>query len=121
MKELKVAIMSKEEMKEYTLKVAKGEIKPDANAPKIFFPSVRAMAEALNENNRLLMESINKHHPVTINELAALVHKDTGNVSRALKRLENYGLVKLEKTPGRPDKTPTVIAEKISVELSLIA
>lgn len=108
-------------MREYTLKIARGEIKLSVNAPKIFFPSLRAMAEALNENNRILMEFINKYHPATIGELAALVDKDAGNVSRALKRLESYGLVKLEKQPGRRDKTPTVVAEKISMELSLIA
>jgi predicted transcriptional regulator len=121
MTEIKVAIMSKEAMKEYTLQIARGKLKPDRNAPKIFFPSIRAMSEALNESNQALMAAIHKHHPETISDLAKLVQKDLGNVSRALKRLEGYGLIKMEKHVGKPDKTPILVADKISFEMSLTA
>ena len=119
MKEIKVAIMPKEAMKEYTLQIARGNLKPGLDAPKIFFPSMRAMSEALNENNQALMAAINKYHPETVSDLAKLVQKDLGNVSRALKRLEGYGLIKMEKQAGKPDKTPTLTADKISFEMQL--
>ncbi len=47
MKIIKVAVMPKEMMKEYTMKIARGEVKPKQGAPKIFFPTMRAMSEAL--------------------------------------------------------------------------
>jgi len=58
MRTIKVGIMPKEKMKEYTLAIAKGEIKPDPSAPKIFFPSMRAMAEAFNDNSQALIAAI---------------------------------------------------------------
>jgi predicted transcriptional regulator len=119
--DLKIAIMSKEAMKEYTLQIARGALRPDAHAPKIFFPSLRAMSEALNENNQALMAAIHKHHPETVSDLATIVQKDLGNVSRALKRLEGYGLVKMEKKVGKPDKTPILVADTISFQMSLSA
>lgn len=121
MKNIKVAIMPKEKMKEYTLKIARGEIRPGPDTPKIFFPTIRAMSEALNENNQALMAAINTYRPNTISELATILHKDLGNVSRALKKLESYGLVKLEKNNGDRDKTPKLVADKISFEMSLTA
>lgn len=119
MRVIKVGIMSKEQMKAYTIAIAKGELKPAADAPKIFFPSVRAMAEALNENSQVLMAAINTHHPDSVKELASLVKKDVGNVSRTLKRLKAYGLVDLKRVGGSKEAQPVVLADKIEMEMGL--
>ncbi len=118
---IRVGIMSKEKMREYTIKIAKGEIKPAANAPKIFFPSLRAMAEALNDNSQALIEAINQHHPESVKALALLVNKDPGNVSRVLARLEQYGFVRMDKREGKKDKQPIALADKIEMQMSLVS
>lgn len=119
MRVLKVGIMSKKKMREYTIKIARGEIKPPADAPKIFFPSLRAMAEALNEGSQALISAINSHHPSSIKELAELVQRDQGNVSRVLKRLEEYGIVRMEQLPGVKEKKPVALADTLVMEMPL--
>lgn len=121
MRVIKVAIMPKEKMQEYTIGIAKGKIKADPDGPKIFFPSMRAMAEAFNENSQGLIAAINTHHPGSINELASLVEKDVGNVSRTLKRLKSYGLVELKQVRGSKETKPVVLVDKIEMEMTLTA
>lgn len=93
---VKVGIMSPAEMREYTMKIARGEIKPDPDASKIFFPTLRAFAEALNGENKMLLDAINTHRPESIAAPAGIVQRDAGNVSRAPKRLEERGIVRFE-------------------------
>ncbi len=121
MRVVKIGIMPKEKMREYTLKIARGEIKPAPDAPKIFFHSLRALAEALNDNSQALIEAINLHHPESVKDLAKLVHKDAGNVSRILKRLELCGLVRMEIREGTRSKQPVVLADTIELKMPLTA
>ncbi len=106
-------------MRAYTMKVARGEIQPPADAPKIFFPSVRAFAEALSEDSQMLLAAIKEHQPETIAALAGIVQRDTANVSRALSRLEQCGMVRLEDAGKGNAKKPVTLYEKLSLEMHL--
>src|SRR3990167_1822360 len=116
---VKVGIMSPAEMREYTMKIARGEIKPDPDASKIFFPTLRAFAEALNGENKMLLDAINTHRPESIAALAEIVQRDAGNVSRALKRLEERGLVRFENGASATQKKPVVLYDKLVMEMPL--
>jgi predicted transcriptional regulator len=119
MRIIKVGIMPKEKMRDYTLQLAKGKIRRGENDPKIFFPSLRSLAEALNDNSQALLSAINQHKPGSIKELAGLVSKDAGNVSRTLKRLEQYGFVQLISCKDSKDKRPVSLADAIEMEIHL--
>lgn len=116
---MKVGIMTSEQMKEYSIKVAKGQIKVDPNGPKVFFSSLRALSEALNDQNKEIISAIIKHKPESIKELSEIIGRDEGNVSRSLKRLENYGLLKLVKNYGK-EKRPVALADQVILEESIL-
>ncbi len=48
MKTLKLGVMRREEFQRYTLAIAKGEIRPEADAPKVWFDSVGSLAQILS-------------------------------------------------------------------------
>ena len=52
MKTLKVGIASYTEMKARTLAIAKGELKPKAGDPKVWFTSPESFAKLLSNRNR---------------------------------------------------------------------
>ena len=57
-KTTKDGIMPYDQFKERTLKIAKGEYKPGADEPKIWFESLNAAAETLDEEEmRLLVQN----------------------------------------------------------------
>ncbi len=58
MKTLRLGIASYESMKERTLAIARGELKPGANDPKVWFSSVDSMARVLSSSNRKLLAVI---------------------------------------------------------------
>lgn len=58
MKTLKVGIASLDEMKERTMKIARGELKPGPDDPKVWFPSPESFAKVLSNKNRALLELI---------------------------------------------------------------
>lgn len=116
---IKVGIMDQAAMREYTLKIARGELKPAPDAPKIFFPSIRAFAEALNDESQMLLVAIREHQPDTIAALAGIVHREPANVSRALKRLEQYGIVRLEETNKGNSKKPVALYDRLMLDLPL--
>lgn len=97
MKTLKVGIMSYESYKQRVLDIAMGKYKPSPGEPKIWFESLRSLAEVLNENNTRLLILIEKMKPSSIKELAELSGRQSSNLSRTLKTFERYGIVELKK------------------------
>jgi predicted transcriptional regulator len=97
MKAIVVGIMSQERMRERVLSIAKGEYKPKPSEPKIWFTSMRSLAEVLSDENRALLALIRTAQPSSISELAGLTGRKQGNLSRTLKTMSRYGLVKMEK------------------------
>ena len=89
-------------------------IKPSTNEPKIWFNSLKSLAEVLNENNTRLLNIIEKMNPLSVKELSELSDRKASNLSRTLKTLERYGIVELK----RENKTvrPIVKANSFHIE-----
>lgn len=97
MKKISIGIMPQEKIRERMLSIAKGELKPKADDPKIWFTSMKSLAEVLSDDNRALLKEIKKSKPESINHLAKLTGRQPSNLSRTLKTMNKYGLVRLSK------------------------
>jgi predicted transcriptional regulator len=97
MKIIKIGIAPQEKIRERMLAIAKGLIKPKASDPKIWFTSMRSLSQVLSDENRALLDVIRASRPVSVSELADLTGRKQGNLSRTLKTMSHYGLVKMEK------------------------
>jgi predicted transcriptional regulator len=97
MKTLKVGIASYDEMKNRTLKIARGEMKPRTDDPKVWFTSAESFAKVLSEKNRALLAEIVRHPPTSLTELANRTGREKSNLSRTLKTMGHYGFVRLRK------------------------
>jgi hypothetical protein len=74
-----------------------GADKPSPNDPKVWFPSVETLAQVLSTRNQLLLEIIQRSRPASLQELAKLSGRQPGNLTRTLKTMERYRIVRLEK------------------------
>jgi len=63
MKMIKVGIASQEEIRERMLAIAKGEFKPKPSDPRIWFTSMRSLAQAVSDENRVLLDVIRTVRP----------------------------------------------------------
>lgn len=97
MNRLVIGIMPQEKIRERVFAIARGEIKPGPNDPKIWFPSMKSLAEVLSDENRALLRIMQDMQPDSVTVLAHAVHREVSNLSRTLKTLENYGIVELRK------------------------
>lgn len=114
---LRVGIASYEEMKARTLAIARGELKPKASDPKVWFTSPESFAKLLSNKNRALLAAIHDQQPSSIAALAEATGRSPGNLSRSLRTMERYGLVKLhrgERGTVRPEVAYS------SVQLSMV-
>ena len=100
----KVGIMREVEFRNRLLAAARGERPRPKGEPKIWFSSMRSLAEVLSDKNRELVRVIAEKHPKSVAELARETGRDKGNLTRTLQRLASYGIVELrkEKTTVRP-------------------
>jgi predicted transcriptional regulator len=110
---VKIGIMSQKEIRERTLAIASGQYKSKPDDPKIWFTSLRSLAEVLSDDNRALLQVILENKPHSIQELAEITGRQSSNLSRTLKTLAAYGFVKLAKL--KKVVCPTVIATKFQV------
>lgn len=97
MKAIVIGIMSQEKIRERALRIAKGEYKPKAGEPKVWFTSMKSLAEVLSDDNRALLHVITEMKPASISALAEVTGRKPGNLSRTLKTMSNYGIVDLKK------------------------
>ena len=118
MKTLKVGIASYKEMKARTIAIAKGEIKPKSSDPKVWFISPESFARLLSNRNRALLAQIAVTHPGSLHELAASSGRTAGNLSRTLRTMERYGLVRLHKGEGGRLR-PEVAYRDVLLQMSL--
>ncbi|MFA5678693.1 MAG: winged helix DNA-binding protein [Pseudomonas sp.] len=104
MKTLVIGIMPQDKIRERALAIARGDYKPKTNEPKIWFTSMKSLAEVLSDDNRALLRVITDMEPASIAELAEVTGRKSSNLSRTLKTLSNYGIVELmrEKNQVRP-------------------
>jgi predicted transcriptional regulator len=95
---LKIGIASREEMKARTMAVARGEMKPGDDDPKVWFTSIESLAQVLSTKNKMLLEIIKTAKPTSLAELARLSEREESNLSRTLHTMQRYGFVILRKT-----------------------
>ncbi|MCP3852113.1 MAG: MarR family transcriptional regulator [Gammaproteobacteria bacterium] len=114
---MNVGIMSREDYRNRTIAIAKGEYKPKPNDPKIWFESVKSLSQVLSNENQELLKLIIQYEPQSLTELEKISHRKKSNLSRTLKRLESYGIVSLNKENGKV--IPKVKATDFKVEFGL--
>ena len=119
MSTLRVGIASYEEMKALTMAVARGQRKLAPQEPRVWFPSTESFAKVLSASNRDLLRMIAEKAPGSLEELAALSGRKKSNLSRTLKTMANYGLVRLERGP-RGRIAAKVVHDRIELELPLV-
>ena len=116
---LKVGIASYEEMKARTLAIARGEHRVAAGEPKVWFTSTESFAKVLSAGNRDLLRVIAERAPGSLDELAQLTGRKKSNLSRTLKTMVGYGLVRLERGE-RGRIAPKLTHDRIALDLPLI-
>ena len=116
---IKVGIMPLKEYKQRIIAITKGEYRPRKEEPKIWFESLKSMAQILSYENQTLLKVILKEQPKSLGELEALTGRAKSNLSRTLKTLERYGIVELHKENNA--LVPIVKATHFQVEFGLDA
>lgn len=106
--------MPKEQLNKRVIDIAAGRYKPGKDEPKVWFSSLKSVAEVLNERNIQLLEIINQSHPESLSELSKLTGRHTSNLSRTLKTLEKHQIVSLVKK--NRSIAPVVIADQFKID-----
>ena len=116
-KTIKIGIISRENYKNRTIAIARGQYKPKRGEPKIWFESVQSMAQVLSSENQELLRIIKEQKPESLKQLEAVSGRKRSNLSRTLKTMSHYGIVDLIKQ----DRTikPVVKATDFKVEFGL--
>jgi predicted transcriptional regulator len=117
MKRLVIGILPQDKIRRRALAIAKGEYVPQPGEPKIWFASMRSVAEVLSDRNRSLLKAIADTHPSSVAALAQTTGRQPGNLSRTLNTLSKYGLVELR----RRGKTVQPIAKAVDFEIRALA
>ncbi len=97
MKKIVIGIMPQKEIRQRVIAIARGEHTPKRNEPKVWFPSMKSVAEVLSDNNRALLRLIAEMQPESLKALADAVGREPSNLSRTLKTMAHYGFVELVK------------------------
>jgi predicted transcriptional regulator len=92
-----IGIASQEAIRARALAIARGQRKRAPSEPKIWFTSMRSLAEVLSDDNRALLALIRVAKPESLNQLAAMTGRAPSNLSRTLKTMARYGLVELQR------------------------
>lgn len=119
MRVLKVGVASYEEMKARTMAIARGALKPKPGDPKVWFPSAESLVRVLSDRNRALLATIRDAQPRSLADLAELTGREKSNLSRTLKTMERYGIVKLDRAGRGGQLVASVPYESVTVDLPL--
>jgi predicted transcriptional regulator len=92
-------------VKARTPAVARGERRVAPGGPKVWFTSTESFAKILSASNRALLHLIVERAPESLQELAEIAGRAKSNLSRTLRTMEHYGLVRLDRDEHRPDGT----------------
>ena len=95
---IRIGIMPQEKIRQRMLHIAAGTYKPASDEPKIWFTSMRSLAEVLSDENRALLRVIRELEPDSIKALSQATGRKSSNLSRTLKTMSGYGIVELIKT-----------------------
>jgi predicted transcriptional regulator len=101
MKTVVIGIMPQEAIRARILAIARGDYKPKAGEPKIWFTSMKSLAEVLSDENRALLRVIAQSNPDSIASLAEATGRRPANLSRALRIMSRYGIVEMRREKSR--------------------
>lgn len=97
MKEMIIGIATEKDIRARALAFASGDHLPRPDEPKVWFTSMRSLAEVLSDDNRALLRVIREQKPESLRQLATVTGRAPSNLSRTLKSMERYGLVEMRK------------------------
>jgi predicted transcriptional regulator len=97
MKKEDIGIASQQAIRARALAIARGDHQPRPDEPKIWFTSMRSLAEVLSDDNRALLRVIREQKPESLRQLAEFTGRAPSNLSRTLKTMERYGLVEMQR------------------------
>ena len=117
---LKVGIADYEEIKARTMRTARGDEKPTPDDPKVWFTSTESFAQILSSGNRELLRVIHEQAPASLEELSQITGRAKSSLSRTLKTMAGYGLIRMEKGQGLK-LVPKVKHDRVELVLPLIA
>jgi predicted transcriptional regulator len=112
-KKITIGIMPQDKIRERMLAIARGEYKPKSSDPKIWFTSMKSLAEVLSDENRALLRVIEQAQPDSISVLAELTGRKQSNLSRTLKTMSSYGLVEMHK--DKRQVRPVAVATEFQI------
>ena len=121
-KAIRVGIMPLARVRDYTLAIAKGAYKRKPTEPKIWFTSIKSFAAVLSDENRELLRIIHDRQPESIADLVQMTGRKASNLSRTLRTMANYGLVRLEdgsQGRGRRAVKPVAVARCVNLTLDI--
>jgi predicted transcriptional regulator len=117
---LRVAIAPRKAIVRYTRDIVAGRRRRAADDPDVWFTSIESFAKVLSEKNRALLALIAEQRPESIDALATESGRAKSNLSRTLRTMERYGLVRLEKGNGRKLR-PVVTFGRVELRLKVAA
>jgi predicted transcriptional regulator len=119
-KVLRVAIAPRDAIIRYTREIVAGRRRRVSEDPDVWFTSLESFAKVLSDKNRALLALIAERRPESIEALAAESGRAKSNLSRTLRTMERYGLVRLEKSRGRKLR-PVVTFGRVELSLKVAA
>lgn len=114
---LKIGIADNDEMKARTLRIARGEEQPSTDDPKVWFISTESFSKVLSAPNREMLRLIAEQEPDSLDALAELTGRAKSNLSRTLKAMVGYGLIRMERSGKK--RAPKLIHDRVVLELAL--
>ena len=97
MKTMIIGLASQQAVRARALAIGSGDHQPCRDEPKIWFTSMRSLAEVLSDENRALLRVIREEQPESLSRLAEVTGRAPSNLSRTLKTMERYGLVEMQR------------------------
>jgi predicted transcriptional regulator len=97
---LRIGIAPRDYIRDRMPAIARGEIKPRATDPRVWFTSYEALARVLSRTNIKLVEILREQNLGSVTELAKAVGKEKTNVLRSLKILKDFEIVEFEEGAG---------------------
>ena len=76
---INVGIASQVAIRSRVLAIARGELRPKASDPKIWFSSMSSLMEVLNDDNLELLKVVRESKPRSISELSTRVERGRGS------------------------------------------
>ena len=114
---LRIGISSRDQMRDRMRAIARGKLKPARDDPKVWFTSIESLAQVLSSKNRALLDLIRSAKPDSLTDLAKLSGRRVSNLSRTLRTMERYGVVRFDRRGARI--VPRVGFDRIELDVRL--